>query len=144
MTNMEKERLINGYPYIENINQDNDTLRSMGVSLVAFLDTIRVKSEDVFPVRLRVTYKRKPRYISTRVFVTKDEYLWIADESIKHRGQLRKKKLLILDTLQRANDIIVKMPAFNHYAFKREFKGENGDWSDVWKAFESHIKTLKQ
>ena len=51
------------FPTIIHPEQDIDKLKEKGVSIVAFLDTIRPRKDRTFTVRLRIIYNRFPKYL---------------------------------------------------------------------------------
>ena len=114
-------------PHITHPEQNIDTLKSKGVSLIAFLDTIRPRKDKTFTVRLRVVFSRIPKYYSTNINLTKDQYLKIANNGV--RGDLIEKKRIIHQLLKKANDIICNMPEFNFDGFKKQLFKNNRTYS---------------
>lgn len=55
------------YPTITHPEQDNDKLKEKGVSIVAFLDTVRPRKDETFTVRLRIIQNRFPKYYTTKI-----------------------------------------------------------------------------
>ena len=62
-------------PVISHPEVNEETLRSeKGVSLVAFLDTVRKRKDGTCSIKLKIIHERFPTYYSTKVSVTEDEY----------------------------------------------------------------------
>ncbi|MFC2119322.1 tyrosine-type recombinase/integrase [Bacteroidota bacterium] len=128
-------------PVITHPEQDDNKLKSLGVSLVAFLDTVRRRKDESCTVRIRVIYNRYPKYYTTKIFMSDNDYEKMM--GLKPRNELKDKKIIIHERLKMANDIIVDMPVFSFAAFENKFLNKRGSWNNVFDAYESHIKALK-
>jgi len=129
-------------PVIIHPQQDEARLRQQKISLCAMLDVSRKNKDNTYTVRIRVIENRFPKLYSTRIQLTEMEYLQIV--SGKPREELRSKKILIYELLKKANDLILEMDDFSFTKFDRAFLGKQGDWKNVYLAFEDHIKALEE
>lgn len=129
-------------PRITHPEQNIDTLRSKGVSLVAFLDTVRPRKDKTFTVRLQVVYNRIPKYYSTNINLTEEQYLKIAENGV--RGDLLEKKRIIHALLKKANDIICNMTEFSFDNFKKQlFKKKLTNTQDIFAVLKDEKEKLK-
>lgn len=129
-------------PILEHPEQNFSKLKSLGVSLAGFLDTVRPRKDGTFTVRLRVIFKRIPKYYTTKINLSEAEYITMATG--KPRNGLNQAKGIIFDLLKQANDIISKMDSFSFECFEKKFLNRFGDWNNVWFAFDEHIKNLQK
>jgi len=118
---------------------------AVGVSTKIILDTWRPVKDGLFPVKLRVFYKRSHRDYS----LPEKKYLGSKEdiEEIKHNDKKKdlKKLLLYFNEIEtRANDIIKGMPSFNFPSFERKFKDPTFDNTSFYSVFKEYIETLKK
>ena len=81
------------------------------VTTALILDTRRKKAKDMYPVKLRVTYRRRQKYYSLKKSYTLDEWGKIMRE--RPDKNHNKIKLELIDNEKQAQDIIKAMPAFS-------------------------------
>jgi len=129
-------------PLLEHPEQDLAKLKSLGVSLAGFLDKVRPRKDGSYTVRIRVIYKRIPKYYTTKINLNETEYITLATGN--PRNGLNITKTLIFELLKRANDIIKDMSVFSFETFEKKFLNRFGDWNNVWFAFTEHINSLKK
>ena len=91
-------------------------------------------------MRIRIIYHRFPKYYTTKINLQETEFIQLA--SGKPRKELKEKKLIIFKLLKKANDIITEMSTFQFDKFEKKFTNKAGAWSDVYFAFNEHIKQL--
>lgn len=137
-------------PRIES-NVDVDTLKKMGVSLVALLDTTRPNKNNKYAIRMRIIINKDATYYTTKQYVTRDEFYAVAgaikpgESRVKPaKGQLKVIRNNVEDLLEKASDIIVAMGGYFPSEFKSALKGEGNDWANVWKIFDYYIDDLRK
>lgn len=110
------------------------------------LDTRRAKKNGTYPVKLRLTSRRKQKYYATKYSFSEEEFAQI----IKHKPAKKYKELqLKLQAIEaRATEILESMPAFSFNLFQEHFtngKTSNKvDYQDVYGAFERYIESLNK
>ena len=120
--------------------QNESRLKSLGVSLCAVLDIVRKRVDGTCSIRIRVIHNRTPKLYTTKISLSKEEFKRMS--GIKPRDELKQKRMVIYELLKKANDIIIDMPLFSFDIFEKRFLNKQGDWFDVFFAFEAHIKEL--
>jgi integrase/recombinase XerD len=136
-TRKKKEKL----PTLTHPEQNFDLLKKKGVSLVAFLDTVREGKKGNCTVRLQVIYKRFPKHYSTKIQMLPED--WQKTIGPKTRGDLKEKKIIIHENLRRALDIIYDMDSFSFEKFEKRFLDPDRIKDDVYGAYDDYIKVLK-
>lgn len=129
-------------PNIRFSAEDVTALRLKNVSLVAFLDTIRPRTDGSLTVRLRIIYNRVPKYFTTGVTATSDDYKAIADMNSRPRGEVATKRKAIQDALKKAYDIIMQLDPFTWNEFKKRFDNKGISYANVWESFTGRIAEL--
>lgn len=127
-------------PTITHPEQDDAKLKNLGVSLSAFLDKVRKRKDQTYTIRIRMIYKRFPKYYTTRISM--DESTYEKMLSNKPGRELKQNLIVIYELLKKAYDIIIGMSEFNFRIFEKKFLNKTGDWSSVYFAFETNIKNL--
>jgi len=128
-------------PTLTHPEQKFDLLKNKGVSVVAFLDTIRLGAKGSPTVRLRIIYKRFPKFYTTKIQMSSDD--WKKVIGPKTRGDLNEKKMIIHGVLRRALEIIYSLDTFSFEEFDRQFLEKDQKKDDVFAAFESYRNYLK-
>jgi integrase len=103
---------------------------------------VRPRTDGTYTVRIRIIFKRIPKYYTTKINLTEPEYITLATG--KPRNGLNQTKTIIFELIKKANDIINKMDSFSFEAFEKKFLNRFGDWNNVWFAFEEHINALQK
>ena len=62
-------------PVITHPEQNEDILKSKGVSLNAFFDQVRKRKDDSATIRLRIIFNRFPKYYSTKISMSEEQYM---------------------------------------------------------------------
>ena len=88
--------------------ENNNILKSKGVSLCAFLDTLRKRKDNTFSVRVRIIFKRFPKLYSTTINLSEEDYLHIVN-SKKLKGELNDAKGAIYGMIRKSYDIILSL-----------------------------------
>ena len=88
-------------------------------------DVRRMKSNKLYPVKLRITNDRRSKYIETGIDLSKDDYIKL---SSKHRSKdLNETKEKLVELQAKANSIIKTLQPFNFPVFKERFKQKTYD-----------------
>jgi len=131
-----KEKL----PTLTHPEQNFDLLKKLGVSIVAFLDTVREGKKGKCTVRLQVIHKRFPKHYSTKIQMLPDD--WLKTIGPKTRGDLKEKKIIIHENLRRALEIIYDLDVFSFEKFEKRFLDPDRIKDDVYGAYDDYIKVL--
>lgn len=102
------------------------------------LDT-HIKSTQKFNVKLRITFNRKPKYFSTGIDLTKEEFI--------NRNKDRKLKAVNLrlnEIEQRAEHIIDSLQPFSFESFQRKLLNNSSQGSNVYRIFQEQITDLRK
>lgn len=128
-------------PKLVHPEQDENEMKHRRVSLVAFFDTARKLKDGTGSIKLRITYNRIPKYYSTGMIVSKDEYKNICFH--KPRGEMREKKRFVFSYLKRAYDVIMELDEFSFEAFDKKYKSKRKS-NNILSYFDSYMEQLKQ
>jgi integrase len=129
-------------PVITHPEQNEDVLKSKGVSLNAFFDQVRIRKDKSATIRLRIIYNRFPKYYTTKISMSEEEYLKMLTPPTPR--DLKEKRLIIFGHLKKAYDIIAGLPEFSFEAFEKKYNGKIKDSIDVFSSFEAYSAALKQ
>jgi site-specific recombinase XerD len=130
------------HPTITHPEQDIDKLKEKGVSIVAFLDTIRPRKDKTFTVRLRIIHNRFPKYYTTKINLSKSDWIKLAEG--KRLGEnLKDKKTIIYRLIRKAYTIVYELPEFTFDLFDKKFLRKAGDATNIYHAFDEYIKECK-
>ena len=110
-------------PIISHPEQDNAKLKKKGVSLCAFLDTARPRKDGTFTVRIRLIYNRFPKYYTSTINASLEQYIEIASSNPK--GNNRNLKSIIFQMLRSINDFILEMSEFSFNELDIKLKKKN-------------------
>jgi len=106
------------------------------------LDKRRSLKSGDYPVKLRVTFKRKQRYFATEVKLTEKDFLAMMGKSPKGKN---KEILLSLQALEhKAATIINKLSVFDFDTFERLLYADQLVYGDVYSCYAIKIDKLKQ
>lgn len=105
------------------------------------LDTRRKKSAQKFPVKLRVTHKRKRKYYGVGYDVTPDKWKAITGDSAK--GKLRRLKLSLTQIEQEALKCCETISPFSFSQFEKEFFEAKITFQSLESAYNFYIQKLK-
>lgn len=128
----------------------------MKVATAIVLDTryTSAKNSKTFPVKLRVTYKRKQKYYAVQKFANKESdfmlQLFSLSESdfqksmkqLKPRGIHYERARGFQAIEQRAREIIDSLPKFSFNDFEKHFHSTGRNVDDVFNAYQHYISQL--
>lgn len=128
-------------PIITHPQFDENKLKAKGVSLVAFFDSVRTLKNGQGPIKLKIIYQRYPKYYATKVSATEEEYLQICNN--KKSENIKSKKIVIYENLNKAYDIIISMNSFSFDEFEKKFKRKKNNSNDIFIFLNNYIQELK-
>jgi integrase len=106
------------------------------------LDTRRKKAKDLYPVKLRVTYRRIQKYYSLKKSYTLNEWAKIMQERPdKKHNEI---KVELIDKEKQAKDIIKALPVFSFGEFERKYIERKTKANDVFGYYQNKIDKLTQ
>ncbi len=111
----------------------------MEVTTAIILDTRRIRKDETYPVKLRLTYQRKRQYYNISYFLTEEDFAKVM--GAKPRNGYKDLRLKFADIEKDAIKLIESLPVFNFDLFKKRFFDKT-DYSDLFEAFKNHIKDL--
>ncbi len=127
---------------IRHPEQNDVKLKQMNISLCALLDTQHPNMDKTFTVRMRIIYDRKPKYYSTKVQVTQEQFSAIATGN--PRRKLKESKTVIFQLLKKANDLILENDYFSFDNFERSFFHKFGDAENLFNYYQKMIEEMKK
>lgn len=107
-----------------------------------YLDTRKVKKDNTYPVKLRVTYERKSRYYNTTVSLTKEDYDK-ALKSDKPRGEFKELRHQLLKIEEKALNTVEAIPEFSFLNFETKYLGVEYKKGDIFDKYREYIETLE-
>jgi integrase/recombinase XerD len=107
-----------------------------------YFDFRRIKKGGTYPLKLRVTYKRKQRYYHTGISLTPEQFKHVT-EDLKPREEYKKIRLEIASIETKAKNIIEKLQLFSFELFEKKFLVINGDESSVLEWYDKAINQFK-
>ena len=113
------------------------------VTTAVYLDTRRLLKDETFPIKLRITHKRKTRLYKTPFSSTKEDFKKIT-QSRNPKGELKDMKLELADLESEALDIIKKLPSFSFDLFEKKYNSDKGDSANLFFQFETIIINLRK
>ena len=123
---------------------NEEKLRSeKGVSLTAFLDTVRKRKDGTCTIKLKIIHARIPMYYSTMLSVTEDEYMEIL-KGKRLNKELKEKQIIVHHFLMRAYSVINELNEFSFQQFKEKFYSKRVQSIDVFAYFDRYIKVLEE
>ncbi|MCB2221552.1 MAG: site-specific integrase [Bacteroidetes bacterium] len=130
-------------PLLSHPEINDDLLKNKGVSIRAFCDTVRKRKDGSCTIRIRIIHERFPKYYSTKIKLSVEEFLKMCGE--KPRGDLREKKVIIYSLMKKAYDIVLGMPKFTFEEFDSHFTGGRGsDKQNVYQWYKVKIHELSE
>jgi len=107
------------------------------------LDKKTVKKDGKYPIKLRVTHQRQPRYYQTPYDMTPAEYE--KAYSLKPGNELREIRVKLDAIVKKAEKLVEQLDEnFTFEAFKDIMYRNVKDLDNVFTAFEDYIKELKE
>jgi len=126
-------------PTISHPELDEDLLKTKGVSVVAFFDHVRKRKDGTASIKLKIIFKRYPKYYSTKISMDEKSYLKLCEG--KKSVDLKTKRIKIYESLKKAFDIINELPEFSFEAFDNKFKQKRTE-DNIFPYFDNYIKEL--
>ena len=112
------------------------------VTTATFLDTRRKKSNERYPIKIRITFQRVRKYYNTGYDATEGEFLMI--NSNKTKNELMEIKKHVFDEQLKIDNIIERMGDFNFQKFDSiYFKPNIISKEDVFDYFKNKIEESK-
>ncbi len=103
-------------------------------------DLRRKKNNNLYPVKLRVTYDRRSKYMETGVELSEENYLKLPSKHIKKELVEVKERLVEMEA--KANSIIKTIKPFNFPVFIEKFKQKTYDGTFIETLFNETINKL--
>ncbi|RUT78414.1 tyrosine-type recombinase/integrase [Ancylomarina longa] len=112
-----------------------------GVSLVAVLDTDKQRKDGSYSIKVRIIHERVYKYYSTKIAVTKDEYIKLSKGNRLNKD-LTEKRIAVHQYLKRAYAVIGEMNVFSFVEFKERFTRKRSDVKGVYAYYNQYIDIL--
>ena len=107
-----------------------------------YLDTRRSDKDGLYPVKLRITYRRQSRLYKTRFYLKEDVFEKAMGKNPRDEFKETRQEL---DSLERnATEIIKSLRSFSFEVFRRRLFSNTGDQGNVFSAFEDYIGELDE
>ena len=103
-------------------------------------DKRRLKADELFPLKLRITYKGERRYYATGYDSNKTNWTLIQEK--KARGKLRKVADALLKTQADAQKCCDQLESFSFSKFEAAFFPKSSPITNLESAFQAYIKIL--
>ncbi|MBI9056960.1 MAG: site-specific integrase [Labilibaculum sp.] len=116
-------------------------LSEKGVSLVAVLDTDKQRKDGTYSIKVRIIHERVYKYYSTKIAVTKDEYVKLSKGNRLNKD-LAEKRIVVHQYLKRAYSVIGEMNVFSFFEFKERFTQKRSDMKSVYAYYNQYIDIL--
>ena len=111
------------------------------ITTAIYLDTRRSDKDEAYPVKLRITYKRKSRLYRTKFYLTEDDFQKAMGE--KPRNDYKDLHRELLGVEKHALEIIGSLKTFSFEAFKRRLVTNTADQANLFSAFKEYIAELE-
>ncbi|MFC5409116.1 phage integrase SAM-like domain-containing protein [Larkinella bovis] len=114
----------------------------MSAIVSLYLDTRRQKNDGTYPVKLRVTFKRKQQYYPTGINLTESQWEKVGKPKPRE-DYIKDTKALLETACSRAEKVIRDLPLFTFEEFETRYAGTVGAPSNsVFAGFERYIEQL--
>jgi integrase/recombinase XerD len=113
------------------------------VKTATVLDTRKIKNDNTYPVKLRVTFERKQKYYSTPYYFTDNDFerIMFGKKLSEDQKVLRK---AITSFENKAIDIIKKLPFFSWQLFEKHYFINRGAKQSINFAFSEYATELRK
>ena len=108
-------------------------LENPEINLSIVLDTRRVLKSGLYPVKVRITYKRKQKYFRVNMEYTKRDFEKIM--ATRPRGEFKAAQLKLRMIEDYAIGIINELPYFSFDLFENKFYKRPEKSNDVFKSY---------
>ena len=107
------------------------------------LDTRRLKKDKTYPVKLRITFNRTPKYYNTGYSYSSSDFNSIMGS--KPRGTLKERKLELNAIEKRARDIIEETKnIFSFEIFEKKFRTNSNEYQNVYYVLQAYANELEK
>lgn len=122
-------------------------MESENVTRAIVLDARYKHKDDRYPVKLRLTNRRKSQYFTVsvggeKISLTKPEYA--ATQTARPRGDARRLADAFAASLLKAKEILEDLPAFSFAAFRRRWDSPLSERTNVFTWFSEKIKDCQK
>ena len=127
------------YANLGYLHTDTHIMNSVTTAII--LDTRRQKKDGTYPVKLRVTFRRKQKMYGTVFSLTQEDF----DKAMvdpKPRKENKEIMLKLTTVEKRAIDIIDKLKDFTFQAFESQFLEQTRNWESVFHAYQDYYENL--
>lgn len=111
-----------------------------GITLKAILDSRRAAKNGLYPVRVRVTYKREQKYYSTGKTLSQDDWDKLPTAKSKTLTEIKKEIQLAADRVKESVKELVKADLFSFDTLNKRLGNATGDTLNT--AFTVRIEAL--
>ena len=112
------------------------------IKTATILDTRKLKKDNTYPVKLRITFERKQLYYPTPYNFTKLEFNKVMNGGRQTENEKKiKKKIEAFET--KAVSIIEDLPYFTWQNFEKKYLANRAAKNTIKAAYEERIKTLR-
>ena len=108
-----------------------------------FLDTRRIKRDNTYPLKLRITFHRKTRFYNTDISLNETDFD-AAMKADKPRGEFKGIKFDLMNIEDKAMDIIEKLPQFSFPLFEKRYFGPTYNKTDLFSKYKEYIAVLEK
>lgn len=118
-------------------------MQIMGNAKIAMvIDTRRAKANNLFPVKLRVTFERKQKYYPTRHNLTEAQFKRaMYGERQTNSEKTLKKEIEAYEV--KAAEIIKDLPYFDWYLFEKQYFRDRSTSDEIEAAYNERVNELK-
>ena len=118
----------------------NEVKRSLPTTGI-YLDKSHPNKHGLYPIKIRVTYRRRSRYFKSGIYLSKKEYE-SSYNSLRPRGQFKVLRERLLDIEKKSNDIITSLEQFTFSQWEKQFYRANYDNDSLDYHFDIKIDQL--
>jgi len=106
------------------------------------LDTRRIRNDNLYPVKIRITFQRIQRLYPTGLNMTEAQFKEITSSN-NLAGKDKKSKLILNQLEQKAITVIEKLPAFSFSFFEKNYLRPEGKNTDIFYWYEFVIRKME-
>lgn len=116
------------------------TKRSLPTTSI-YLDKSHPNKDGLFPLKIRVTFRRKSRYFKTKHYLSLDQYEK-SYEAVRPKGNNKVLREKLRDLESKSEEIINSLVTFTFQEWEKQFYRKNHDNDGLVYHFEEKISTL--
>jgi site-specific recombinase XerD len=106
------------------------------------LDTRRIRKDNLYPVKIRVTYQRTQKLYPSGLYMSEEKFNEILTSN-KLGNKDKKSKMILNQFEQKANDVIGKLPSFSFSFFEKNYLRPEGNNTNIFYWYELIIKKME-